>query len=182
MSESNKLSDREKLIVGRNVLIDFVGYAAQIPAKVDTGADNSSVWASGISVNSDGALQFQLFAPGSQFFTGQIITRNDFQTVKVRNSTGHTQIRYQTQLTVRIKGRKIRGTFVLADRSKNFFPVLLGRKILNRKFVVDVAKYQIKEPAKKPSSSDLPPDSELNQQLRDNPVQFHKNYIERSHQ
>lgn len=37
-----------KVVIGRNVFVDLVGHAKQVPAKVDTGADTSSVWASDI--------------------------------------------------------------------------------------------------------------------------------------
>ena len=44
-----------------------------IPAKIDTGADSSSIWASGISEEND-ELRFVLFAPGAGYYTGKVIT------------------------------------------------------------------------------------------------------------
>ena len=42
------------------------------------------------------------------------------------------------KMLVIISGKKIRARFTLANRSTQKYPVLVGRNILRRKFVVDV--------------------------------------------
>ena len=39
----------------------------RVPAKIDTGADNSAIWASNIHLDK-GKLMFNYFAPGSMFY------------------------------------------------------------------------------------------------------------------
>ena len=56
----------------------------------------------------------------------------------VASSNGAVQRRYAVRLLVKIKGKKIRGYFTLADRSQQAYPVLIGRNILRGKFLVDV--------------------------------------------
>jgi hypothetical protein len=123
-----------------------------IPAKIDTGADSSSIWASGVARHGE-TLQFVLFAPGSEYYTGQIISlyASDYRQTRVSSSFGHREVRYVVKLPVKILGRTIQATFTLADRSGRTYPVLLGRRLLKNKFLVDVTKGQplLKEERKK---------------------------------
>lgn len=118
-------------------LLDFD--LSDIPAKVDTGADSSSIWASGI-LESEAGLQFCLFAPGSPYFTGDILNleRKDYTITRVENSFGHREDRYKVKLRIGVKGRVVRASFTLADRSQKTYPILLGRRLLTGKFLVDV--------------------------------------------
>jgi hypothetical protein len=126
--------------IGRAELIDVVDFGfANVPAKVDTGADSSSIWATDIREVADG-LHFVLFGPGTPFYTGQVITTKTYTVTRVANSFGHKEYRYKVKLRVRIHGRLIRATFNLADRSSKAYPILLGRRLLNGKFLVDVAQ------------------------------------------
>jgi hypothetical protein len=47
--------------------------------------------------------------------------------------------RYKVKLLVVVNNRQIRAWFTLTDRSKRSYPVLLGRNVLHRKFIVDVS-------------------------------------------
>ncbi len=134
-------------IIGTNTLVDIDEYR-HVPAKVDTGADSSAIWASQIEVNKKGVLRFSLFGPKSPYYTGKVFERKDYKTVKVRSSNGQEQTRYRVCIPVTINGRKIRATFTLADRSRNLFPVLIGRRTLKHKFLVDVSFNVIPEPTK----------------------------------
>lgn len=139
--------DQDLQVIGRNVLVDFVGrnkHITAIPAKIDTGADSSSLWASNITVSKKGTLKFSLFAEGSKYYTGEILKRKAFRAAIVRSSNGYEQIRYRVELPVKIAGRRVRVGFYLSDRSLNDFPILLGRRTLNKKFLVDVSVKEYK--------------------------------------
>jgi hypothetical protein len=161
---------RQLDIIGRDALIDFTGYASSVPAKVDTGADSSSVWASEVSVDKDGVLSFALFAKGSDLYTGQQIKRRNFRVAQVKSSSGHVQIRYQVRLSVVIGGRRIRAYFNLSDRSRNQYPVLIGRRTLAGKFLVDVRRRAL-EDLEPPKETQL-----LNEELREDPHVFFNKY------
>lgn len=132
-----------KAVVGRNVRVDFGRRALGVPAKVDTGADSSSVWATNIRVDKDGVLKFCLFGEGSPYYNGKVFKRTEFSVSQVRSSSGHQQVRYRTRFTITIKGRRIKAMFNLSDRGHNVFPVLIGRRTIAGKFLVDVQKYDI---------------------------------------
>jgi glutathione synthase/RimK-type ligase-like ATP-grasp enzyme len=109
-----------------------------IPAKVDTGADSSSVWATNI-VEHQGLLTFVLFDPTSHYYTGEHVSTKEYTVVTVKNSFGATQKRYKVALSMRLGGKLIRAQFNLADRSRNRYPILIGNASIRNKFLVDVS-------------------------------------------
>ncbi len=132
-------------IVGRKVLVDFPKYDLKgIAAKVDTGADSSAIWASDIS-DVNGVLSFKLFDKKSPNYTGEVITTRDFQIISIKNSFGVAEYRYKIKLPVLVEGRKIHVRFTLADRSRSAYPILIGRRTLQGKFLVDVSHDPVAE-------------------------------------
>lgn len=170
MDTSSAQKQKDLTIIGNNVFVTIAGIE-KIPAKVDTGADSSSLWASKIVVDAEGWLEFELFAPRHPLYTGEKIRTREYSVRQVRNSTGDVSIRYHAVLPVKIKNRKIRAKFTLANRSRNRFPVLIGRKTLQNKFLVDVSKVAIS----RPSTFD---NDTLNAELAQDPQSFHRKYME----
>jgi hypothetical protein len=82
------------------------------------------------------------FGPRSKYYTGQLhkFTPKEYSITRVANSFGQKEIRYKVKLKILIKGRLINGTFTLADRSTKLYPILLGRSLINGKFIIDVSK------------------------------------------
>jgi glutathione synthase/RimK-type ligase-like ATP-grasp enzyme len=110
-----------------------------VPAKVDTGADGSAIWASSIKQR-NGELQFNFFAPGSAYYSKQPVVTTAFKTINVKNSFGHTELRYKVKLNVKIGDYVFQEWFSLADRSRNTYPILIGKNCLKERFVVDVSR------------------------------------------
>lgn len=130
--------DFHKVIIGRSELLTFVGSdAVGVPAKTDTGAYRSAVHASDI-VEADGVLSFNLL--GGHPVCGAMahrITAEEYTKVWVANSFGHREQRYEVKLKVKLGPKVFHARFTLADRSKKIYPILLGRKLLNHRFLVD---------------------------------------------
>ncbi|HUD03275.1 MAG TPA: RimK/LysX family protein [Patescibacteria group bacterium] len=114
----------------------------KISAKIDTGATFSVIWASNIR-EEDGILYFTLFNKQSSFYTGQEIVAKKYEVARIRNSFGHIQQRYRVALKITMGSQTFRAKFSLANRSRNKYAILLGRKLLHGRFVVDVAKKNI---------------------------------------
>lgn len=110
-----------------------------VPARVDTGAKTSAIWASGI-MEKNGVLQCVLFGPDSDFYTGQVLTFDKYEVRTIASSIGEPEERYVVKLLVKLEGRTIRASFTLANRSQQVYPMLVGRNILHGKFLVDVTK------------------------------------------
>ena len=157
-----------KTIIGSTEYVSIEGIN-QVPAKIDTGADSSSIWASKIDVKKDGTLTFCLFDEKSPFYTGKTIERKEFKVLVVRSSNGHEQIRYRTELEFELNGKPIKAMFTLADRSRNNFPILIGRKTLAGNFLVDVSIRNVIK-AKNPKTFGL------NEELKKDPYAFHQKY------
>lgn len=167
-------SNSESLpVIGSTEYIEIAGIK-NIPAKVDTGADSSSVWASHIRVTKDGVLKFRLFDEGSPFYTGRAFKRTDYKVAVVRSSSGHEQIRYRTHLRAKIAGRTIRILFTLSNRSANNFPVLVGRRSISGKFMVDVSKNHTNI---RPTS---PKTKIIQRRLKEDPYKFHLEYVKKT--
>lgn len=157
-------------VIGPSVLVS-IGERTDIPAKIDTGAEASAIWASDINIDENGILRFTLFGENSPFYDGEVIETKEYKVVVTRSAMGQEQIRYRVYMPIKINGRKIRVLFSLADRSKNSFPILIGRRTLKGKFVVDVSLPDI-EYERKPK--------EMEVKLRDfrkDPYEFHKKYV-----
>ncbi|QWQ32162.1 RimK/LysX family protein [Candidatus Minimicrobia naudis] len=160
---------KEKAIIGSTEFVDFGERAQKVPAKIDTGVDSSAVWASNIRVDEDGVLKFSLFGEGSPYYNGKVFKGTDYSVARVRSAMGHDQIRYRTHFWVKLGGRKIKMLMNLSDRSKNEFPVLIGRRSVSGKFLVDVSRKNVRR--KKPSVT-----ASLNDEVNLNPYEFYKKY------
>jgi hypothetical protein len=131
---------RKKKVIGRAEYISFpVSGIKNLPAKVDTGAYRSSIWATNIKEH-NGTLSFTLLGPSSPYYTGKIISTTEYKLIEVENSFGHKQKRYSIFLSVEVAGRRVKSNFTLANRGMKTYPVLIGRKLLKNRFVVDVSK------------------------------------------
>ena len=159
-------------ILNSTEYVDIAGIH-NIPAKIDTGADSSAIWASDIKMETNGLLSFVLFDEKATFYTGERLSTNLYKAKSIRSSHGDKQIRYQVELDIILRGQSFKTTFTLANRSQNHFPVLIGRRTLKNRFLVDVSRSSIERP--KASTT-----TKLNQELKTNPQEFHQKYIERN--
>ena len=131
--------DFHKVIIGRSEVLTFVGTEAiNVPAKTDTGAYRSAVHASNISIDENDVLSFDLL--GGHPVCGPMAHRvnaEEYKRVWIANSFGEREERYEVKLKVKLGPKVFHANFTLADRSKKIYPILLGRKLLNHRFLVD---------------------------------------------
>jgi hypothetical protein len=75
-------------------------------------------------------------------------------------------MRYRIEMPIKVAGKTVRAGFYLSDRSANDFPILLGRRTIKKKFLVDVSmeEYQL-EPKRK---------SSVHAEMIKDPYAFHK--------
>jgi hypothetical protein len=135
-----KFLDSSMQILGRSDRVDFPKLGLKdIHAKIDTGAYTCSLHCSRAEVV-DGKLEFVLLDEEHPEFTGMKFTFNKFTKREIKNSFGEAEMRYIIKTTIKIFDRRIRAEFSLSDREKLRFPVLLGRRILRNRFLIDVTK------------------------------------------
>jgi hypothetical protein len=127
-------------ILGRSDRIHLPGLGLRhIHAKIDTGAYTSSLHCSRAQVV-DGKLEFVLLDEEHPEFTGMPFTVDTFTERDIKNSFGVAEKRYVIQTTVKIFDEEIMTEFSLSDRDALRFPILLGRKVLRDRFLIDVTK------------------------------------------
>lgn len=127
-------------ILGRSDRVDLPELGLEnIYAKIDTGAYTSSLHCSSAQIV-NGQLEFVLLDEEHPEFTGMKFKMNKFTQREVKNSFGEAELRYIIRTTIKLFNRKIRAEFSLSDREKLRFPVLLGRKILRNRFLIDVTR------------------------------------------
>jgi len=127
-------------ILGRSDRVDLPGLGLTgIHAKIDTGAYTCSLHCSRAEVV-DGLLEFILLDEEHPEFTGLKFVFKEYKQKEIKNSSGESEIRFVIKTTIKIFNRVIRAEFSLSDREKLRFPVLLGRKILRNRFLIDVTR------------------------------------------
>lgn len=121
-----------------------------IPAKIDTGANRSAIHCSEITqAKKNGVDEITFHIPLDSSHGINTFQTQSFFKKKIRSSSGHVEERYIIRTTIVLFGRKIKTTFSLTDRTEMKYPILLGRKLLKSKFVVDVTKENLSYKLKK---------------------------------
>lgn len=157
--------------IGRDAFVDITSKIRNIPAKIDTGADGSAIWASDVHLDKHGRLVFKLFGKGSPFYTGKAIRRTKFTVASVKSASGDITIKFKVPFKIKLGGRTIKTNFGLCDRSTHIYPILIGRRTLANNFIVDVSQApQYEKPPVQRSMT-------LNQELRQDPNQFYQKYF-----
>jgi hypothetical protein len=126
--------------LGRSDRVDLPGLGlTDIHAKIDTGAYNCSLHCSRAEIV-DGKLEFVLLDEEHPEFTGMKFYFKKFDRREIKNSFGEAELRYVIKTSIKIYDHLIRAEFSLSNRGNLRFPVLLGRKILRDRFLIDVTK------------------------------------------
>jgi glutathione synthase/RimK-type ligase-like ATP-grasp enzyme len=110
-------------------------------AKIDTGAYTSSIHVENIKLIDGSVLTYEIHPKDGYATTDgkpQIIRTTDFFVQKVRSSNGSIQERYTINTKMVIGGKRIRATVTLSDRSDMGYPILIGRRIIRSRFLVNV--------------------------------------------
>lgn len=124
-------------ILGRTDRVDLPGLGLyNIQAKVDTGAYTSCLHCSRAEVI-DGQLEFVLLDDEHPEFTGLKFVFTEYDEREIKNSFGVAEKRYVISTTIKIFEEEIMAEFSLGDRDAMRFPILLGRKILRDRFLIN---------------------------------------------
>ncbi len=127
-------------ILGRSDRVDMPELGlTDIHAKVDTGAFSCCLHCQQAEVI-EGRLEFILLDEEHPEFTGMRFVFDHFEKKNIRNSFGEVELRYVITTTIRVYNEDIRAEFSLSNRGSLKFPILIGRKILRDRYVIDVTK------------------------------------------
>jgi hypothetical protein len=131
-------------IIGKTEFISFPSFnILNIAAKVDTGAYFLALHCSYIEekiVNNKKVLVFKLLDPSHRNYSEQENVSDSYFTKIIKNSFGETEKRYCIKTQIVIANHKILVTATLSNRHNMKYPVLIGRRILKMRFLVDVSQ------------------------------------------
>lgn len=138
-----------KRIIGRKEIISLPDFGIEdVSAKIDTGADGSCIHCHHIKLvkkNGVPVLTFDLLDPSHPQYEQTTFKAKKYSVKSVKSSSGHSEKRYVIKARLEIFGELFDTEFSLTDRSKMKYPILLGKRFLRNRFVVDVAKYNVSQ-------------------------------------
>lgn len=135
----------KRKIIGRSELLDLPEWNFNdLEAKIDTGAYTSSLHCHDIEAfDQDGKswIKFYLLDPDHEAYNEQEILMPVHDQREVKSSNGETELRYFVKTKVILFHKSYDIEFSLTDRSAMKYPLLIGRKFLQKgSFLVDVTK------------------------------------------
>lgn len=144
---------KEKAVIGTTDKIDFTDLELfDIPCKIDTGANTSSIHCDKVKlIEEDGVemVSFKLLDPSHPAYNGKEYKVKDFRERKIINSFGHWEYRFAIKTKVKLFGNIYTAEFTLSNRGRMKYPVLLGKKLLKGRYLVDVSKSNLSYNRKK---------------------------------
>ncbi|MCI5066742.1 RimK/LysX family protein [bacterium] len=131
----------EKSEIGWIEQVSFPDFTALLDAKLDTGADTSSLHADNIRMvignDGDERVEFRVEDHSGNY---QMLQLPLSRKAKIKTKKGSLQIRPVVTLAVCVGDRFQEVEFTLVDRSHFEYPVLIGRNFLAGKFLVDSSR------------------------------------------
>ncbi|MDX1651674.1 MAG: RimK/LysX family protein [Brumimicrobium sp.] len=130
---------KQKPIIGKDDIADFPLFGlTNVRVKIDSGAYTSTIHCSRIRETDEGL--FVVFLDKKEKgYTGTEVHFTKYDRKKVRSSSGELQERYIVKGDIELFGKKIKTEFTLSKRNLMRYPVLLGRKLLNKRFLIDTS-------------------------------------------
>lgn len=131
------MTQKSKRIIGRTDKADFPKLDLQeVAVKIDTGAYTSSIHCKNI-MEENNILQCTFLDDEHLNYNNRTFKFEDYDTVNVKSSNGIAEIRYEITSNIKLFDKVYKISLSLSDRKEMRFPVLLGRKFLSGKFIVD---------------------------------------------
>ncbi|MBN2595478.1 RimK/LysX family protein [Labilibaculum sp.] len=146
-----------KIIIGKIDRADFPDlHLSNIDLKVDTGAYTSSIHCHQIEEYQFGDethLKFRLLDPSHPDYNEKEFTVKNYKRKRVKNSFGKSETRFVIETIIILFDKEFLIELSLSERSEMKYPILIGRKLLNGKFIVDTSKRNISFKLKQKNSN-----------------------------
>lgn len=133
----------EKTLIGRRDVANLPEFGlSHVEVKVDSGAYTSSIHVTHCKEveTADGKILEVVFLDNQHpAFTGEMMRFPVYRIKKVKSSTGQEQYRFFVRGKIELLHRKFTTEFSLTERKGMRYPILLGRKVLNKRFIIDTS-------------------------------------------
>ena len=140
------------MVIGREDVADFPLLELEgIEVKIDTGAFTSSFHCHNIELiktNGTEKLHCSFLDPQHEKYHDKEFIFEAFTLKKVKSSNGQLEERYSITTEIKLFDQLYAIELTLTERGTMKFPVLLGRKFLSKRFVVDSSLKNLSEKGK----------------------------------
>lgn len=131
-------------VIGRIEKVAFPEWKLTgIDAKIDTGAYTSSLHCHHIErYKEDGKdfVRFNLLDPSHETYNEKAFKLPIFKIKTIKSSNGLTEERIIVKTKIKVFDDVFDAELSLTDRSEMKYPVLIGRKLIRNRFVVDISQ------------------------------------------
>ncbi len=153
---------KKKTIIGRKDKATFPELGVKdLDIKIDTGAYTSAIHCHKIEKRKKGrkeVLVFTLLDPSHPQYQQQEFSMENFSEKRIKNSFGSSEKRFVIKTDILLFGKKHGIELSLSERGEMKFPILIGRRFLMGKFIVDPSKYDLSYKRRKKKSATNPQD------------------------
>ncbi len=133
----------EKLIIGRKDKLDLPDFGLEnVSVKIDSGAYSCSIhceFIKEVEENNEKILKVVFLDDTLPKYSGNIIEFRKYSKKNVKSSIGEKQERFFIQGKIVIFGKEFITDFSLTNRNGLKNPILLGRKVLNKNFLINTS-------------------------------------------
>ena len=125
-------------IIGWKEVIDLPEHnISNLLAKIDTGAKTSALDVSKVRQLNDSEVEFEIVGSRKDKSLTQSVCCAFSGKTTIRSSNGQIQTRYRIKTTVQVGNKGFPIEFTLVSRKSMICRVLIGRKALENRFLVD---------------------------------------------
>jgi hypothetical protein len=141
LSEGNRVQAQEKITIGLVEDVILLPWGVKLPARIDTGAANSSLDARELTIK-DNVAEFKLPKKyGGRHLRLPIVS---WQAIRSAESRERRPV---VEVELCVGPKRLRSQVNLNDRSQVRYPFIIGRDILRSNFVVDCMKSRCAPPS-----------------------------------
>lgn len=143
-TKPDRVAKYDKAVIGWLETVNFTNWGISgIRAKVDTGARTSALHVEDLVVGRNNVAHFVVVLSRNNQERRVQVTAPIIRRARVRSSTGHYSMRCFVRTEVEIGHVRKEIDISLVSREKMLFRMLLGRKALEKDFLVDVTKRHV---------------------------------------
>jgi hypothetical protein len=130
-------------VIGRTDFADFPELAMQdIPIKIDSGAYTSSIHSHHIiEIEEDGEkmIEFEILDPSFEQFNVKKFRTKNYKVKAVKSSNGEVEHRFFIKTNIVLFKKEYSIELSLTDRGEMKYPILIGRRFLSKKLLVNTS-------------------------------------------
>jgi len=131
----------QKKVIGKREIVSILDLELfDLDVKIDTGADSNSLHCDDIFVDDDNFVHFTLLDKIHPAYHTKRMKMPLHKLKKVKSSNGTVQLRASIKVDILFFDKRYRTVVSLTNRADMKYPMLMGRRFLDSRFIVDVSQ------------------------------------------